>query len=579
MKFHFFATLSLALLSGTDAFAAKKFNPIGFVVDASIQKLRKETALEILEGVGLPTDTENLPVGKRLTNFLQFSKATNVDVLNQIIPSDSTQKLIASIVVDDPDKDLGIEETAPRSEFFRRVYAQATNNIIKENPNDADPAEGYLYFGNRDFKKILPMLCQTNPFFASALTLSEDKQYLELIAHTDGHELKEEPLYLSLMREMTDPSHHINARFSKEDMSLVEITKFDQSGKAVVVPESEWDYYCSGILFNMLYFSSAVHANIHILHYLMCAGIIMSTRKTNDSMEKWADIFDDNIAIKHLQVAALLFDAKLAGKNFSPLGPSDIKLVSGANGFGATSKVMPKIKKMLKLWGSLKNEDDFTKKFLLKNIYSAAKDDDEAEAIMAKAGILTEFKKHLANVEPYATELTKAMSEDDKKALDLTEEKLKEFMEACGKGVSSIDSVSSWSQLMCCTGLVHGSTLSYTRLIVAPEVTRWRNINAKEWDEHDASLMGSGFATVVGMTVDRHVFTSSITNGFKWETDEISKPVMAVLDKFNEKAEKLKTDYTAEIEKRDDFREYGWILTDHCNDGYDGKQHTITTYI
>jgi hypothetical protein len=45
------------------------------------------------------------------------------------------------------------------------------------------------------------------------------------------------------------------------------------------------------------------------------------------------------------------------------------------------------------------------------------------------------------------------------------------------------------------------------------------------------------------------------------------------------KAEELKTEYQKGLEKRDDFREFGWILTDHCTDGYDGKQHTISTYI
>jgi len=152
-------------------------------------------------------------------------------------------------------------------------------------------------------------------------------------------------------------------------------------------------------------------------------------------------------------------------------------------------------------------------------------------------------------------------------------------MEACGEGVSSIDSISSWAQLMCATGIVHGSTLSYTRLILVPEVARWRNIASDKWDENDAKLMGGGFATAQGMTVDRHVFTSSIKNGFEWETKGIVKGVMDVLEKYDALTEELMTEYEKQIELRDDFREYGWILTDHCNDGYDGKQHTITTYI
>ena len=74
-------------------------------------------------------------------------------------------------------------------------------------------------------------------------------------------------------------------------------------------------------------------------------------------------------------------------------------------------------------------------------------------------------------------------------------------------------------------------------------------------------------------------FTGEIQNGRKWDTEHISKGVQDVLDKYNLKAEELKTEYQKGLEKRDDFREFGWILTDHCTDGYDGKQHTIATYI
>jgi len=198
---------------------------------------------------------------------------------------------------------------------------------------------------------------------------------------------------------------------------------------------------------------------------------------------------------------------------------------------------------------------------------------------MKQADILTEFKKHSDNVPLYAKEITEAMKKDDEPAVVECEKKIAAFMKACGNNVSSIDSISSWSQLMCNTGIVHGSTLSYTRLMITPEVARWRNIHSDTWDEYDQSLMNIGFGTCQGMTLDRHVFTGAIEHGFKWKTDDISEGLMEVLEKYDQKAEALKTEYTKQIETRDDFAEYGWILTDHCNDGYDGKQHTITTYI
>ena len=58
-----------------------------------------------------------------------------------------------------------------------------------------------------------------------------------------------------------------------------------------------------------------------------------------------------------------------------------------------------------------------------------------------------------------------------------------------------------------------------------------------------------------------------------------AQKVRKVLTKYDKKAEALKESYEKTIQKRDDFKEFGWILTDHCTDGFDGKQHTMTTYL
>jgi hypothetical protein len=152
-------------------------------------------------------------------------------------------------------------------------------------------------------------------------------------------------------------------------------------------------------------------------------------------------------------------------------------------------------------------------------------------------------------------------------------------MTETGAGVSEIDSISSWFQLMSCTGIMHGSTLSYTRVMGIPEVNRWRNINKETYDAQDVFFITGGLGTMSGMTLDRHVFTDKMKYGKIWKTEDVSDDVLAVLKKYNQITLDLKETYKAKILEREDFREYGWILTDHCPDGYDGKQHTITTYI
>jgi hypothetical protein len=514
---------------------------------------------KIFEDVNLPAEIGAADVFK---NLAQFSKQTNSDVVSFVTlkkgPGKQIRELQHSRKID------------PDSFNLRKIHTMFINDVIKVDVNDPDPIEGYLYFGNKNFKKNLAMLCQVNPFFASALTVSTDDQYLELIAYNPEPKAATDSKYLTVMREMRkglkDPSHRINVRFNM-DMTVNQITKFDEAGKAEIVSTADWDYYASGVMYNLMCYAQSVHATIHVLHYLMTAAIISSTRH-DTSLAAWAKPYDDNIAIKYLEVAVLLLDSNLKS------GPDQV--VSGKNGFGANPDIIPELRKFLCVWGSCKDKDDYMKTFLLKDLYDTAENPEE---VMKKAGILTEFTKHIDNVKPFGKDLAAAMKANDGKAFDTANAKVKSFMSGTGAGVSSIDSIDSWVQLMCCTGMTHGSTLSFTRMIAVPEVMRWRSIENDFWDDKDVDLMFKIAATMEGMTLDRHVFTGEIKHGFEWETDDISMEVKTVLDQYNEMAETLKKQYTGIITKRDDFRENGWILTDHCEDGYDGKQHTITTYI
>ena len=53
-----------------------------------------------------------------------------------------------------------------------------------------------------------------------------------------------------------------------------------------------------------------------------------------------------------------------------------------------------------------------------------------------------------------------------------------------------------------------------------------------------------------------------------------------VLDTYDEKATDFKESYKNEIMKNTyELNNYGWILSDFCPDGFDGKQLTVSTYI
>jgi hypothetical protein len=385
----------------------------------------------------------------------------------------------------------------------RRIQQALINEVIKDDASEPDLVDGYLYFGNTNFPKILAMLCQVNPFFASALTFAQEggNSYLELIAYTSSPASAADSKYLKFMREMSDPSHRINVRFNM-DMTVDKITKFDQSGKETIVDVSEWDKYASGALYNVYYYASAYHATIHVLHYLMTTAIKSSTDHDN-ALSAWAKPYDDNVPIKFVEVALLLIH--------SSLGDKDTQIVTGKDGFGASPAIKKDMRDILCSWGRCKTAQDFMDTCLLSDLKATCSGD--YEKVIEEANILTEFRKHIDSVQPFADDLANAMRGNDKEAFDDAEALLTKFMSETGAGVSEINSISSWVQLMSCTGIMHGSTISYTRLLGVPEINHWRNINQETDEELNLALIQNMLATVAGMTLDRHVFTSEMTTG------------------------------------------------------------------
>jgi hypothetical protein len=166
--------------------------------------------------------------------------------------------------------------------------------------------------------------------------------------------------------------------------------------------------------------------------YLMTTCIVQSCDH-NKGLAAWAEPYDDNIPIKYVVLAALLINSEGI-----PLpGEPDDKIVTGANGFGASDTVKGPLREILCTWGACKTATDYLDKVLVRDIIKTATKGD-ATAIMERAGILTEFKKHIANVQPFADELSAAFKKADAKALDTTEQDIKKFMSGTGKGKYNI---------------------------------------------------------------------------------------------------------------------------------------------
>jgi hypothetical protein len=139
--------------------------------------------------------------------------------------------------------------------------------------------------------------------------------------------------------------------------------------------------------------------------------------------------------------------------------------------------------------------------------------------------------------------------------LATAESNLAMYLQGCGdfgKAPCAIRTLSSWIELMSGTGIFHGSTLSYTRLLAHAGVLRWRKPKAQAWDAGDNNLVGTGMGTIVGVQAGRYVMGAKLFSflqrrysfllnhiGFSRFHPALTK----AMKRYDAKACKLKEDY------------------------------------
>ena len=237
----------------------KKFNDFKVKADKakSLFQLFKSKGDPIMfPDVHLP---KSMSIGERIDNILQNQISTNIEIVTYVLEGEIEQSL--DIDLDDvlPGALEGLDSTLdtpslygmpkpskgkewPRSSQIRGVYPTMINRLIKVEMDDADPAEGYFYFGNGNYLEILPKMLQSNPFWASALSVSGDNdEYIEL---TTDDKTSKYSIILDTMQEKVQ-SRFVNVRFNR-DMTINQITN-----KGEVVPEEDWNYYASAACYNV----------------------------------------------------------------------------------------------------------------------------------------------------------------------------------------------------------------------------------------------------------------------------------------------------------------------------------------
>jgi len=335
-----------------------------------------------------------------------------------------------------------------------------------------------------------------------------------------------------------------------EEFNITSITSFRNK---VQVEENRQDA-CSALMFLIMFYCEVIHAIIHVLHLVMVTAVADAT---NDSvvMNTWAKPYFPNVFVKYEEVASLLF--------------SEGGILVGGVFKAKRDQVLGIAKEIIRSWGACTTAEEFVNGFLLAGCLELGKKQ------IIKNGILTEFLKHADLVGPYATDLVSEFNKLNKGSeLTKVDNNIRLFMTNCGTGVfTNITNMKSWIEVMSITGLMHGGTLSFTRLFMTEPIMALFTKEDK-YTETDADTMKTASATIVGMMEERFVFSDQIQN------KAIMPPgLKQVITKYAALTLNLKADFFNKIVQSEPFLKDGWALTDFCLDGIDGKQFTLTTYI
>jgi len=188
-------------------------------------------------------------------------------------------------------------------------------------------------------------------------------------------------------------------------------------------------------------------------------------------------------------------------------------------------------------------------------------------------GILTQFMKNVDIINGFATEIS-AEFETLNGGTDLKKcnDNMKLYYSNCGVEVSKVDNFTTWIELMTVTGIMHGNTLSFGRLHLTEQVAS-RFTSSDTYGEEINFMFGTA-GTIVGVNYEVHVFSDQM-----YPKGTMVPGLRDVLTKYAAISNQLKSEYLKRISKEPNFIDYGWIMTDYCSDGIDGKSMTLTTYI
>jgi len=433
---------------------------------------------------------------------------------------------------------------------FDKLHSQYSELIIEKGRNSYLPKD-YNYFGTYDGVGNLEAMVKYNPFFASALTAATENGFeIDPYGPQTQFTIYTETLDSNIPRIVAEFDKNLKVK------SLKEYTGKTLTDRVEVIGTNDRDKAYK-LLFTLLHHGQSIHATTHLFHQLLTSCLARATSPFEE-LYNWAKVYNINEAVKYREVESVLFNE---GGLFNDKPSSSIVSAFKA---GPYNVVIDNAAKLNKEWSELKSADEYVYKFLFKNIPKARLD---------ASGICVEYRNQAALIGGFATELDYALSKII--GYEAANKVFSELTATTGpNGVGAVTNVKQFIELMSASGLLHGSTLSMSRLSLQAPMVAIMDPTVPKFNSKDINYYLLIKLTIVGALEGYSVFSSTIP--YKG----VPAGVIQVLKKYEGKSDALKSEFFNKIiEDEKYFKDFGFIQTDHGPEGIDGKQYTIATYI
>lgn len=249
---------------------------------------------------------------------------------------------------------------------------------------------------------------------------------------------------------------------------------------------------------------------------------------------------------------------------------SNAAMVGGAY-LGNFTEVMALLSDVAVQWGNSKTAIGF-----LETFYNGT------ETLFAKQSskVLVEFFKQVSLIPSFVGELMTAFSTVDPTGYANVNSALQSYFASLPGTQNTISNLSEWLQVMTVVGIFHGSTISFSRLMMTANIQAQFNYTNKFYTELEFNNMFEISETITGFLNSYQTYTNSTYSST--QIKQMTPAVTNVLSKFLSKSNALKNQYYKSLKPSTSsiYANYGYILNDFAaTNMMDGRQFTLTTYV